>query len=682
MVSGQALSDVDDRTMSVLSTSSQTHVEFHDAHPHSPRSKAMAWNTKHAEPAAQQAETGQQQTLPPSEPSNMPPALDTAQVGRPTSNRQKRADRPPPPKCMQSCIQSIESCTQNVVRFNERMDASRAQAEQQRRDNGDPLVARKAIVPLVFVILSWVFLAYVWRLCSRLIQQNPPGALLGSRREGIGLLAGFVVLWLMAIWSYVVVISKGPGLVKDYVPESDPPPAAVPAEHRNNAEPSQQSAAAPMPIPGHAMRASESAIASAPSTSLPYPSYNADLERFGGYRASSDSMRVLPGSVEPKHEDHMSHSRDVSRGTVAEEDAGAAGDVSAAAVEEQLNVENSAAADEVDASDAAADPQLPGLIGPLAAGAVAEEQGARQGAEALDRMTASPTTAGWAPPQRRPPNDPPPLSAAALYCHRCRRVKPPRAHHCRRCGTCVLKMDHHCPWVGGCVGAHNQRFFFIFVVWVTLLELYTLVTTAVFFQRGVRSLRAPGGSAWKVDGFLVSLFPVSGVFLLFTGALLCTHVYLVARNMTTVEHVGVSRWQGRERVLVDRWFGMQARQAGGTSSFGALKRKRQMVREWDREWGGLTREANPWWLGGAETAPQPDAVSASGAHEKHAAHTRARASSAPWRSNVEQALGTSVWMWLLPLGKHPNDGLDFPVNPRFGAQGVWRMRRDWPAALQ
>ncbi len=57
----------------------------------------------------------------------------------------------------------------------------------------------------------------------------------------------------------------------------------------------------------------------------------------------------------------------------------------------------------------------------------------------------------WSAPQRRPANDPPPLSPAALYCHRCRRVKPPRAHHCRRCGTCVLKMDHHCPWVGGCV---------------------------------------------------------------------------------------------------------------------------------------------------------------------------------------------------------------------------------------
>ncbi len=114
-------------------------------------------------------------------------------------------------------------------------------------------------------------------------------------------------------------------------------------------------------------------------------------------------------------------------------------------------------------------------------------------------------------------------------------------------------MDHHCPWVGGCVGAHNQRFFYIFVLWVTLLELYTLIATSIFFHRGVQSLDRSGG-AWRVDGFLISLFPICVIFLIFTGALLGTHTWLMSRNLTTIEHVGVNRMQGRERVLVDRWF--------------------------------------------------------------------------------------------------------------------------------
>ncbi|CDW98112.1 hypothetical protein [Sporisorium scitamineum] len=689
MVSGQSFSDVDDRTTSALSTSSQTHVDFNDAHPHSPRSKMMAWSTKQAEPAARTDVPYRQQTIPTSEAGNVPSAIDTSQVGRPTASRPKRADRPPPPECMQSCIESIESCTQNVVRFNERMELNRAQAEQQRRDNGDPVVARKAMIPMVFVILSWVFLAYVWRLCSRLIQQNPQGAVLGTRQEGIGLLIGFVVLWLMTIWSYVVVISKGPGLVKDYVAESDPPPAAVLAEHRNDApiypQPYQQGTTQAVPIPGQScasmdlpvMRASESvnghAITAAPSASLPYPSFNADLERFGGYRASSDSMRVLPGSVEPKHDAHaieqLSHSRDVSRGTIVEEDGDAAADVSAEGVKEQLAEDSSPPTDGVDAADAAADPQLPGVICPLAAAAVAEGQGVREGAEALDCTNASlsehpisgpplpntaPTgasTSGWAAPQRQPTNNPPPLSPSALYCHRCRRVKPPRAHHCRHCGTCVLKMDHHCPWVGGCVGAHNQRFFFIFVFWVTLLEAYTLVSTSIFFHRGVRSLGVRSG--WKVDGFLISLFPISGIFMIFTGALLCTHVFLMGHNLTTIEHVAVNRMKGRERVLVDRWLGSQ--KLGG---LGGAKRKRQMGKEWDREWGKLTREGNRWWLGGSDEADystseqqQADAVSINGAQEKQGAQkegNRGRRRGA-WRTNMEQTLGQSMLGWILPV---------------------------------
>ncbi|SPO22033.1 related to Zinc finger DHHC domain containing protein 2 [Ustilago trichophora] len=725
MTTIQARSDIDDRTTSALSTSSHTHVDYNDAHQHSPRTKMMAWSAKHAD-ISDMSQQADHQILPaPAQPTDTQQFPNTAQVvQRRTAASQRRTDRPPPPRCMQSCLESIESCTANVVRFNERMEQSRAQAEAQRRETGDPPIARKAIIPLVFVILSWVLVAYVWRLCSRLIQQNPQGKVMGSRADGIGLLVGFVVLWLMTMWSYVTVISKGPGLVKDYVPESEPPSASNQAGTWDGAPypPQQypQNTTAPLPIPGQArfssdipsMRASESLnshTGPTPSSSSPYPSFNADLERFGGYRASSDSMRVLPGSVEPKHDANAAdfpHSRDMSRCTIVEEEAA---DTSAADVDAQLATDHpTPPTNNVIAADAAADPQLPGVLGPLAAAAVASGEGAREGAEVLDQQqqqippsagtNAPPSASGWAPPQRRPANDPPPLSAAALYCHRCRRVKPPRAHHCRRCGTCVLKMDHHCPWVGGCVGAHNQRFFFIFVFWVTFLELYTLISTAIFFHRGVRSLQTQPVSAWKVDGYLVSLFPICAVFLIFTGALLCTHVWLMGSNMTTIEHVGVSRVQGKERVLVDRWFGMQSKQQSGSGKggFGGLnlKAKRAMVREWDRDWGRLNKEANRWWLGSSAEVRSPskaedgqavDAMSINAAHEKQRCNTPTKGcgiTKGAWRTNMEQALGPSMLLWVLPLGKHPNEGLEFPMNPRFGAEGVWRKREEWPVELR
>lgn len=538
------------------------------------------------------------------------------------------------------------------------MEQSRVQAEAQRREGGDSVVARKAIIPLVFVILSWVFLVFVWRLCSRLIQQNEPARVLGKREEGLAVLVGFVVLWLMTIWSYVTVVLKGPGLVKDYVMQSEPPLA--PGQQQL-----QQDVAVPMPIP--AMRASESS-AVPPSTLLPYPSFNADLERFGGNRASSDSMRVLPGSVEPKHNSFsaadFSHSRDMSRPTIVEEP-----DTSTANVETQLSPSSSPTQpqDQVEAIASEADPQLPGIIGPLASAAAA----------AGSQVAAAPLTPNnWLPPQRQPNNHPPPLSPSALYCHRCRRIKPPRAHHCRRCGTCVLKMDHHCPWVGGCVGAHNQRFFFIFVFWVTLLELYTLITVSIFFHRRVRSLTRVEGGGWRVDGFLVSLFPICAIFLIFTGALLGTHLFLMSHNMTTIEHVGISKVQARERVLVERWFGMQKDPTQGV--LGGLKAKRKMIKSWDQEWGNLTKEGNRWWLGGES---ELDHNTGTAEKENKTLAKKGKRKGAT-RTNIEQALGSKVWMWILPIGRYPNEGLQFPINPRFGQEGVQRRREEWPSELR
>lgn len=245
----------------------------------------------------------------------------------------------------------------------------------------------------------------------------------------------------------------------------------------------------------------------------------------------------------------------------------------------------------------------------------------------------------------------------------------------------MLKMDHHCPWVGGCVGSQNQRFFFIFVLWVTLLELYTLITTAVFFHRGVTALGSDG-SVWNVDGFLVSLFPITAIFGIFTTALLFTHIFLMAHNMTTIEHMGISRVAGRERVLVDRWFGMQANKPKSSIPGSSIKAKRGMIKEWDRTWGRLTKEANMWWLGGVHDVSSTDpTIAVAAPREKHAQHSQKR-SRADWRTNMEQALGTNVLLWVIPFGKAPNLGLEFPLNPRFGPQGVWQERKDWPQEFQ
>ncbi|KAL3092378.1 hypothetical protein niasHS_007587 [Heterodera schachtii] len=53
-------------------------------------------------------------------------------------------------------------------------------------------------------------------------------------------------------------------------------------------------------------------------------------------------------------------------------------------------------------------------------------------------------------------------------CYICQNYKPMNAHHCSICNICVLNMDHHCIWINQCVGADNHRYFFQFLVFVTV----------------------------------------------------------------------------------------------------------------------------------------------------------------------------------------------------------------------
>ncbi|PWN48390.1 zf-DHHC-domain-containing protein [Violaceomyces palustris] len=226
-----------------------------------------------------------------------------------------------------------------------------------------------------------------------------------------------------------------------------------------------------------------------------------------------------------------------------------------------------------------------------------------------------------------------PLDPTNMYCHQCQRLKPPRSHHCRRCGTCVLKMDHHCPWVGGCVGANNQRYFYIFVLWVTLLEIFTMVSTAVLFDRGVRWNRhagragesvagdGDGKASWKLDGYLISLFPITAIFTLFTGALLITHTYLLTHNLTTLEHMGINRVKAREEILIQNYLKRQesaARSRATIPNDGGrrwwkkqnwhIREIKEMRKGLDKDFGSLDKEANLWWIGGRREVQIADLV--------------------------------------------------------------------------
>jgi len=132
------------------------------------------------------------------------------------------------------------------------------------------------------------------------------------------------------------------------------------------------------------------------------------------------------------------------------------------------------------------------------------------------------------------------------WCEICEINKPDRCHHCSQCETCVLRMDHHCPWIGGCVGYNNHKFFYLFIVYTTLVALWVSVTMApllakIIHQCGWRKLwgqisqdgehptQCVSDKHWIImSGFAFALTLILGSF---TWA----HTLYIIRNQTTIE---------------------------------------------------------------------------------------------------------------------------------------------------
>ncbi|KGN47840.1 probable protein S-acyltransferase 15 [Cucumis sativus] len=117
-------------------------------------------------------------------------------------------------------------------------------------------------------------------------------------------------------------------------------------------------------------------------------------------------------------------------------------------------------------------------------------------------------------------------------CEKCSTYKPPRAHHCRVCRRCVLRMDHHCLWINNCVGYWNYKSFFVLVSYGTLASLYS---TFIIVSCAIRK-------NWDFDGTLpLKIFYIICAVMMISlsstlGTLLGWHVYLIIRNMTTIEY--------------------------------------------------------------------------------------------------------------------------------------------------
>lgn len=68
-------------------------------------------------------------------------------------------------------------------------------------------------------------------------------------------------------------------------------------------------------------------------------------------------------------------------------------------------------------------------------------------------------------------------------CATCSSRVPVRAHHCVICDVCILRRDHHCFFTSVCIGYHNQKYFILYCLYVTVGAFYGFFMIVIYINK-------------------------------------------------------------------------------------------------------------------------------------------------------------------------------------------------------
>lgn len=129
-------------------------------------------------------------------------------------------------------------------------------------------------------------------------------------------------------------------------------------------------------------------------------------------------------------------------------------------------------------------------------------------------------------------------------CKVCEQLRPRRSHHCSVCDKCIDKLDHHCFMLNNCIGRKNYRYFFsyLFLTFINAFIAFVLCLASTWDVKAIlQRLQKERVKIYFIDILLnipvraCIVLVISCVIMLYMGYMLCYHLFLLNRDITTIE---------------------------------------------------------------------------------------------------------------------------------------------------
>jgi hypothetical protein len=144
----------------------------------------------------------------------------------------------------------------------------------------------------------------------------------------------------------------------------------------------------------------------------------------------------------------------------------------------------------------------------------------------------------------------PEISKCEAACDLCMSAVGSQSKHCGYCNRCVEGFDHHCHWLNNCIGKANYKTFCFLISSLLASEIslscFCAWLVAIYIEdlADFRDKLQDSGLQISTEGLLVVLLYLLTSALLVGLALmglLCFHLFLIAKDMTTYEYISSRR---------------------------------------------------------------------------------------------------------------------------------------------